>query len=76
MNLHSNTKSTIDQITEVVQTLSAEQQKMLLLQLNKNKILLKAKQLDRENKSKNLKISIKEICEMVNDVRAEKYANR
>lgn len=76
MNFNSTIKSTADQIADVVQTLSTEQQKVLLMQLKKNEILSKAKKLDQKNKSKNLKISIKAICEMVNEVRVERYANR
>ena len=76
MNVNSNNKSTTEQIVEVVQALSSEQQKMLLIQLKKNEILEKAKKLDKINKAKNLKISMKEICSIVNEVRDGKNVVR
>jgi len=76
MNFNSNTKSTADQIYDVVQTLSSEQQKKLLLQLKKKEILEQAKELDKINKSKNIKISMNEICEVVNEVRTKKHVRR
>jgi hypothetical protein len=67
MTMFITQENTTEQLTTEVKKLSIEQQKILLMHLRKKEIYARAKAYDKANKPP--KISNKELCDIVRDVR-------